>query len=542
MFKTNDSHKQISFFESTNWMNPSIKSKLEKSWAPIFYEHVFCEIDETPFSTLYSTIGKPNTPVNILLCLDYIKHMRTVNDLELIDSFYFDYQVNYALGIRILGEMNLAPRTLYYFRERIYKFSIEHPDKEDLLFGQFIKLCKRFAKESGISFDEQRTDTTLFMSNIKKAGRMSLAHDVLIKVIKAIPEEKLTDGLKKAFEPSFKTDVLYRTRSNDTDSKLVMLLTLCKQALSILEEIPGMEGSEEVRIAKRFLAEQTIPDLHDDKIISKPKTDISSDSLQSAYDEDATFRSKGKVKQSGYVLEISETCNKDNPYQLITDYVVESNNTSDVEIIQDRLPEICDNVGCTDMYVDGGFHSKDVHKLAEEKGVNIHLTNMTGKDPQNRVSIEDFDIDPKTRLINKCPAGHTGYHHKSDKSQTSVHYSHETCKNCPLYDKCYSREQKKDHVVRLTIKAIDTSLIRAEMDKNIIESTSKRAAIEGTNSALKRKGQAKLAVRGKNKVTVVSGLKVNVQNIKRFIKYKQGEYKSKKNTIKIQDIFMPITV
>jgi len=47
MFRENVNHLQDSLFESTNWMNPRIKAKLDKSWAPIFYEHVFCKIDET---------------------------------------------------------------------------------------------------------------------------------------------------------------------------------------------------------------------------------------------------------------------------------------------------------------------------------------------------------------------------------------------------------------------------------------------------------------------------------------------------------------
>ncbi|MDK2799677.1 MAG: hypothetical protein PWQ70_1296 [Clostridiales bacterium] len=185
MFRANHDHNQQTLLGSTQWMNPKIREKLQKSWAPIFYEHVFCKIDEEPFAVLYGTTGKPNFPVNILLSLEYIKHMKCCNDLEFLDDFYFDYLVNYAVGIRTLGEMNLAERTLYYFRERVYQYCLENPGKEDLLFGQFIKLLHNFAKEAGISLEKQRTDTTLFMSNIKKAGRMSLAYDVLVKVVKA---------------------------------------------------------------------------------------------------------------------------------------------------------------------------------------------------------------------------------------------------------------------------------------------------------------------------------------------------------------------
>jgi len=60
-----------------------------------------------------------------------------------IFDFTFDYLVNYAVGIRTLGEMNLAERTVYYFRERVYQYCLENPGKDDLLFGQFIKLHAR---------------------------------------------------------------------------------------------------------------------------------------------------------------------------------------------------------------------------------------------------------------------------------------------------------------------------------------------------------------------------------------------------------------
>jgi len=541
MFKSNDDHTQNSVFDSSAWMDPRIKKKLEKSWAPIFYEHVFCKIDEEPFAVLFSTTGRPNSPVNILLSLEYIKQIREVNDEELFDSFYFDYLVNFALGIKTLGGKNIVVRTLYYFRERVYKYLLEHPQEEDLLFGQFIGLCKNFAKEAGISFDEQRTDTTLFMSNIKKAGRISLAFDVLIKTIKAIPKEKLTEHLSKALEPSFKTDVLYHSRSSDTETRFTLLLNLCRDALSILEADPQLKDSDEARITKRFLSDQSIPDKQEDKVIPRSKKDISSDSLQSAYDEDATFRTKGKTSQSGYVLEVSETCGKDNPFQLITDYAVATNNTSDVEIIQDRLETIKNNTDCKDMYVDGGFHSEDVHNSAKTNNVNIHLTNMTGRESTKEISAADFDIDPQTKLIIKCPAGNASKHAKVTNSQTSAHYTKDECGNCPLFDQCFSKEQKKDYVVRIQTKSINAANERARMKENKVENTSMRAGIEGTNSALKRKGQAKLPVRGIGKVTIVSGFKVSAQNIKRFIKYKQGGYDKKKDSIPIQGNFVSVT-
>lgn len=154
MFKENNEHLQTSLLESTYWMNPGIKKKLEKSWASVFYTHVFCNIDEKPFAVLYSDTGRPAFPVNVSLSLEFIKHMKNYSDDELIDAFYFNYLVNYAVGIRTLGELNLAEKTLYNFRSRVYQYLIKHPDQEDLIFGQFMSLTRKFASEAGISMTE----------------------------------------------------------------------------------------------------------------------------------------------------------------------------------------------------------------------------------------------------------------------------------------------------------------------------------------------------------------------------------------------------
>jgi len=539
MFRANYNHSQKGLFESSEWMDPNIRVKLDKSWAPIFYEHVFCQIDEKPFAVLYSTTGKPNFPINILLSLEYIKDMKDCNDLELMDYFYFDYLVNYAVGIRTLGGMNLAERTIYNFRERVYTYCLENPGSEDLLFGQFIKLLQNFAKEAGLSLEEQRTDTTFLMSNIKKAGRMSLAYDVLFKAVKAIPTEQLTRELNEVLEPKFKTEILYRTSSRDKDSKLTLLLNLCQQALQILKDLDGKTVSDAVRVTERFLSEQSINGT-DGKKVPKQKKEISSNSLQSAYDEDATFRRKGNEGYSGYVLEISETCGDKNDFQLITDYAVAANNVSDVEIFQSRLETIRENTGCTDMYLDGGFHSEDVDELAALNGIELHKTNMSGTEPIKKISLTEYEIDEETNTIHKCPAGQTPIRTKVTEKQTTAYFSHETCENCPIREQCHIKEQVKENVIRIDLKAVNTSRERKRMKENQPENTSKRAGIEGSNSAMKRKGLKKLKVRGKIKSTIACGIKVTVQNIKRFIKYIRGGYKTKKNTKLQQGIIVPI--
>jgi hypothetical protein len=520
MFKENSAHIQESLLDSTYWMTPGIRAKLEKSWAPVFYEHVFCNIDEAPFSVLYSHTGRPGFPINIMLSLEYIKSMKNYSDDELIDAFNFNYLVNYAIGIRTLGELNLAERTLYNFRSRLYKYITEHPTEEDIIFEQFLSLTKGFSKSVSITTAEQRMDTTMFMSNIKRSSRLALTFDVLHALVKAIPEAYCSSALAEVLNPAFKTDITFRTKPSESATKLNILLSLCLEAKTILENIPGTNATRVLRIAERFLSEQTQRDTTSLDIKGKSSKQITSGSLQSIHDEDATYRKKGKTGQSGYVLGLAETCSEENPFQLITDYRVDKNITSDIDIIKNRLPQIRENTGCTDMYVDGGFHSNGVIEVAKDNGIEVHFTNLNGTSPRKKLPVDEYAIDEITKKITQCPSGFQPTQSGITKDQTIAHYPFETCDKCELRDQCHTKRQKKDYVVRISLKALKTAKERQTVIECRKENTSKRAAIEGTNSALKRsQGLDKMAVRGILKCSTVSGIMVTAQNIKRFTRH-----------------------
>lgn len=520
LFRENNDHLQESLFESTNWMNQRIKAKLEKSWAPIFYKYVFCNIDEKPFSVLYSDTGRPNFPVNILLSLEYIKHLKNYSDDELIENFNFNYLINYAVGIRTLGGVNLSEKTLYDFRSRIYQYLIKHPEQEDLRFGQFLNLTRIFAKEAGISMKEQRMDSTMFMSNIKKAGRIALAFDILYRAVKSIPEDKLTENLKEVLNPEFKTKVIHQTKPSESESRLEKLLNLCHEAKEIIEKNSALKDSDEHRILTRFLSEQAYYDEKTKRFKAKDNKNIPSDSLQSAYDEDATYRKKGNKAESGYVLNLTKTCSKENPFQLITDYAVEKNIKSDVELAKERLPIVKQNTGCEDVYVDGSYYSEEVVKTAKENGIELHFTDLNGRKPIGKISVTEYEIDEETKRIIRCPKGITPLHAGVKNGQTVAHFPKEVCKMCELREQCYCKEHKKDYVVRINLKSIESAKQRKKIEEDRKENKSLRAAIEGTNSALKRgHGLSKLRVRGLVKCRVNAGLKILAQNFKRFARY-----------------------
>ena len=524
MFKKNCEHLQDDLFNHYRTMKPNIAKMLDKSWAPIFYEEVFCKINEDIYAPLYCLDnGRPNTPVNILLSLEVIKHQFGYTDQEILEQFYFNYQILYALGIRNLGEVYLAERTLYEFRERVHSYLKKHPDQEDILFQQFEILTHNFVTKAGLKTHEQRMDSTLVSPNIKKAGRLSLAHDVLHQAIRSIPKSLLSDSLKPVLDSYFKNDLLYKTRNQELDSRLQKVIDLMTEVDELTQKNSGLTAQEEIIILKRFLNEQAHYDPDQGKWLARPAKEIESSSLQSAYDQDATFRNKAGKNNSGYVLNISETCSPENDIQLITDYKLEPNNKSDIEIAKDRLPDIKQKTDLTDLYVDGGYYGIDIVNQSKELGVNLHFTDMTGKKAaDDKLPLTSFTFNEEYEVI-KCINSKRPTRSTADVSKkvSSSHFSLDDCRDCPYYRECPVKTQKKSRVLRVSFKAIVASQTREEINKKEVRTLnhSRRAAIEGTNSALKRgEDMDKLNVRGYLKSHMVCTFKVIARNFKQFVR------------------------
>jgi transposase-like protein len=162
----------------------------------------------------------------------------------------------------------------------------------------------------------------------------------------------------------------------------------------------------------------------------------------------------------------------------------------------------------------GLFRSLNVailYVIVENEGAVINREPTTEKLP-----VTAFEIDPETKLINKCPNNIEPLHSGVTKSQTVAHFKLEDCCNCELCNQCPVKLQKKGAVVRINLNSISAAEVRAEIKEEQKENTSMRAAIEGTNSTLKRsQGLGKLRVRGGVKCQIVVGFKVIAQNIKR---------------------------
>ena len=325
---------------------------------------------------------------------------------------------------------------------------------------------------------------------------MSLAFDVLINAAKALPDEEVPEFIKSALKPDFKTEILHKSKTN-SKSRFENLLSLSFRLLKDIEGKAELENLNEIQILKRFFSEQTTSDDSKSGFNVKENKEISSGSLQSAYDEDSTYRKKGGKASSGYVLNLSETCSIENPVQFITDYTLKKNIVTDIDMLIERLPIIVAQSKVKDLYIDGGYYSERLEEVAEELDVNLHYTNMTGRKTKfPKLPLTSFEVE-NCKTIISCPMGFTPIksEYKKKKKLVVAEFDIEQCLKCPLKNICPVEIRKKKSLLREATKSLRAAKRRAEIESKEIRKmvVSKRAAIEGTNSSLKRsQGAGKL--------------------------------------------------
>ena len=144
---------------------------------------------------------------------------------------------------------------------------------------------------------------------------------------------------------------------------------------------------------------------------AKTNQEISASSLQSLDDLEATYREKNRVGYKGYVANVTETCDPENPLQLITDVRVAPNTTEDDALLVAALPELKQRTDLDTLYTDGGYGGPQSDTVLREQQVTLIQTAIKGRKPDSgKLHLADFTIAQDAEgvpLAITCPEGQT---------------------------------------------------------------------------------------------------------------------------------------
>jgi len=531
MFKKNHRHNQIPLTSHVDELPQKLRKRLDTSWSGVFYREFFSRLNESPFSILYADCpSRPNVPVNVLVGLEYLKAGNGWSDEEMYDEFCYDVQVRYALDrlrVRQLGEGDFDLRTLYYFRERLSRYMQE--SGKNLLDQAFEQVTDEQITAYHLKTGKQRMDSTQVGSNIRQMGRLQLLVEVLQRVHRMLTEENQVQ-YAEVFAPYIQGHAgqyIYHLKGQETGEHLQKIGEVMQRLLAELQ--PKYAQDPVYQMFERVFSEH----FREEEKVLKTKIDkeLSASSLQSPDDLEATFREKSKKSYKGYVANLTETCDPDNPLQLITKVQVASNCVDDAKLMEEALPNLKDRTDLETLYTDGGFGSPDADQTLQNNQVEQIQTAIRGRVPSTeKFNLANFEIKQaesgKPTQIT-CLQGQTvAVYPSSQKKGFVAHFEAEGCQTCPFLDKCPAQRGKRDLRLHLRFnqQQVNMSQRRRRSLAHQEEGRNLRAAVEATVRQVKHPFPAsKLPVRGRFRVTCMmigSALVSNVRRIQRYLEAK----------------------
>lgn len=527
MFRKNQRHLQPALISNVQQLPERQRERLERSWAGVFFHEVFCRLNEEPFAVLYADLpSRPNVPVNLLVGLECLKSGFGWSDEELYDAFLYNIQVRYALGYQELGEGEFDLRTLYYFRQRLSRYSQEAGI--NLLDQAFEQITDKQLAAFELKTGKQRMDSTQVGCNIRQQGRLQLLVEILQRVHHMLIESD-QERLVETFEPYLHGHpgwYVYRLKKEEFATHIEQV---GRVMLRLLEELKvGYGERKEYQILERVFDEHFR--LVEEKVKAKEQKELSACSLQSPDDWEATIRDKGNGLHQGYVANLSETCDPENPFQLITKIQAAPNHTDDPLLLLAALPNLVERTNLETLYTDGGYGGNAVDQLLEKNQVQMLQTGIRGVplDP-NKLNMVDFNFECSEAgqpLTVTCPHGQKVKVELGQKKKGFIaRFSVSVCQTCPYQQaqQCPTRLRKRIPFYGLYFKDYRLRVTRRRQQNAIFMKTKQnlRSAVEATVRAVKHPfPKGKLPVRGRFRIfcmLIGSATMNNVRQIQRHL-------------------------
>ncbi len=528
MYKANRKHLQPLLISNVNELPEKQRQRLEQSWAGVFYREFFCRLNEEAFAKMYAdTPSRPNTPVNVLIGLETLKAGYGWSDEELYDHYSFDIQVRYALGYRDLHEGDFDIRTLYNFRRRLGQYNLAHG--ENLVAEAFVNITDQQMAALKLHTGQQRMDSTQIASNILDASRLELSVQA-IQRLERLMNQKEKGQYADQLDPYIQREpgqFIYHVKGKSANAE--HLQRAGETLYELLEKLKAKHGYEaEYQVVERFFAENyEVQAGH--AVRTREPGELGSGSLQSLDDQEASFRKKGNRFYKGYVVNVSETCDPENPVQLITQVQVAPNNEEDANLLCEAVPTIKERMPLDSLYVDGGYGSPKADQVLVQQQVDLYQSGIRGKAPKpEKLNLADFNLeaDKLGKPIQiTCPYGQNASIGTGTSTDYIAYFETGICMKCPLHlnGSCRVRRVKQDRSHFNWAFSQQEFLWALRRKRHLWFKQQKhnpRAAVEAAMRSIKHAfPHGKLPVRGLIRVSQMMILATAMTNLRRIAHY-----------------------
>lgn len=351
----------------------------ELGWHNLFRKSVTMNIKEELFNVLYSSgTGAPNASIRVMLAMMILKEAQGLSDSKIFEEGRYNALTRSALGILNWDDSCPTESTYYLFRRSIAKYASE--GNGDLMEQMFSDLTTKQCVDFEVSGKRIRMDSKLLGSNIAWLSRYEIVHTTIRLAYKSIKgcsgiSPDILKELDAIFEVEGKT-IVYKYSSEEVRTKLQELGLLIQTILPLFEKIGGEHYQTLLRVFEdQFQVNES------KEVISKDNKDISSKSVQSPHDTEATYRNKDGNQVRGNAINITETCN-DTGLNLIVNTDTRPVTTPDIDFLESGINKsLCITKEMAEIvHADGAYNSPANQTFCEQNKINLTLHAIQGKE------------------------------------------------------------------------------------------------------------------------------------------------------------------
>jgi hypothetical protein len=464
-----------------------------------------------------------------------LKEMFDLTDETALDHFEFNNAWQYALDVDP-DDAHVCQKTLHNFRVKMSEAQEQGVLTYSVLFDE---IAEAIIEDLGLKIGRQRLDSTHIRSNMAVLTRLQLFTHQITAFLKKLHKQhpRLFGDLPIGMQRRYIEREGYFADAPSSEGR--RRLQQCAGDLwRLVDRFRGhrsVSGMPSYLRLKRLLEEQCIVEDDDptdpdgdgpEGVPVRPKDPqvekIPATSLQGS-DEDATYGHKGK----GYQAQVAETCEEDNPTQVVTHVSVEGAHESDQHATIPLVDELEEKDRKPDTLLADTNYGRGQNIVdAADRGVML-MTPSCGREPEreeDEVVLEDFEFTPDGQQLARCPAGHEPSEQGccgSDNQRRYARIAIDHCAKCDRVVSCPAKWREGDEYVTLTwtpATGATAARRRYEKTKAFKDGYRIRSGIEATNSEFKRRyGGGRLRVRGSPAVKRVVHFKFMALNIARWL-------------------------
>ena len=530
MFRT--STGQTSFFTVDTYFPDALPPE---DWSFIYWNYVLPLIDEEKFRHLFAEHGgAPNKPVKTTISILVFMGLEelTWRGAEFMFPRRFDWLI--ATGTAF-GEASIDHTTLYKFYQRM--------EADETAREMFVEIVNKFTELCGTSTKKQRTDSFFIYGWLKTLSRYGLFRET-IRVFLSELRKKLgevyygevmgklsKEYLEHEFDLTEKDRDKVQRRISEMSYDMYLLVKEFENN-AVVKELESYQILETVFSQQCEVVEQG-EELPKVEIREKPVGEKIINSPHNTEVEYTKKRGRGYTGHKGFV---SETCDRENKTQFITDVNATGSREADaneLEQIQQRQEEA--KMKPEEQYTDAGFVNGKTIVSSKEKGIELEgpsagrSQSIEGYEKEDRpLDTADFKVEivgeNKELTVEACPAGEVPVEQeRSEKTgKVNVHFDAHRCDACELRDRCPVRIGKHVATLRIDEEGYAGAVRHHQYmeDAEYRKECAIRAGVEGTvNELANTHGMRKARHRNLSCIKLQMIFAALACNVKRFIRH-----------------------